>query len=538
MLRRLFNGKATTSITAAAALIGGTALFSRILGLLRDRVLAGEFGAGAVLDTYYAAFRIPDLLFNLLVVGALSAGFIPVLSARLNPTEAVVPQAAWRLVNNLLHVMGGALGFAAAVLALLSVPLTRLLAPGFTAAQVDQAAALTRIMLWSPMLLGVSAVIGGVLQSKKMFFHFSLAPVVYNVGIIIGALFLVPRLGIHGLAWGVVLGAGFHLLIQLPAVVGLGFHYRWVFDPRDADLRQILALMGPRTLSLAVSQLNVVVSTMLASLLSVGSLAVFNFANNLQTLPVGIVGIAFAIAAFPTLAELAEQRPRFIATLSATVRQILFFILPASLLLILLRAQVVRVLYGSGQFDWEDTVLTMHTLAWFAVSLVAQATIPVLVRAFYAQRDTLTPFFVAVVAAGANVALAVTLYRPLGVAGLALAFSLASLLQLVFLALWLRRRLGGLDGARLLHATGTLTAAALVMGVVTQGIKYAVGHWSGTQTFVGVAVQGGLAAVGGLVTYLAVSLVLGAPEAWDFFEPLRRRVQPARVVEVVSDPPV
>ena len=314
MIRRLFGGQ-TKTITAAAIIIGSASLVSRLLGVLRDRVLAGEFGAGAELDMYYAAFRIPDLVFNLLVLGALSAGFIPVFSGYLKNKKE-----AWELVNVATNALGIALLLLTALLLLITPLLMRMITPGFDSTQLEITSQLARIMFLSPLLLGISAIWGGVLQSLRQFFIYSLAPIVYNVGIIIGALYFVPSLGVYGLAWGVVLGAGLHMLIQLPPVLRLGYRYRPVIDFEHRGFRKIVAMMLPRTLGLLTSQLNFLVITIIGSTLAAGSIAIFNLANNLQSFPLGIFGISFAIAAFPTLSELADKKRDFIRVFSTTVR--------------------------------------------------------------------------------------------------------------------------------------------------------------------------------------------------------------------------
>ena len=537
MLQRIFNTQASKSVASAAFVIGAMSMVSRALGLLRDRVLAGEFGAGPELDAYYAAFRIPDFLYNLLIVGALSAGFIPVFTAVFNRDRNSGHDEAWRMVSNVLNTVMIASFAAATLMFVWSKPLTRLLAPGFSPEQLEQTAALTKIMLLSPILLGASAVIGGGLQSLKRFLIFSLSPILYNVGIITGALFFTPTWGVQGLAFGVVLGAALHLFVQLPTMLYLGYRYRWVSNPWDENVRQIIRLMGPRTLSLAISQINLLVVTIMASTLSVGSLTVFNLANNLQSFPLGLFGISFAIAAFPTLAEYARDRLRFIASLSQAFRQILYLIIPSSALLIVLRAQIVRVLLGSGRFDWEDTVLTIDTLAIFSISLFAQALIPLLVRAYYARLDTMTPFLTALGSALLNVILAIVLLRPLGIVGLALSTSIASLMQLAVLWILLRIALGSFDDRAILLTTIRISFASLLMVLVAQVCKYVTAPLTGTQTFIGVAIQGGTAAVAGLATYLIVTLVLRSPEAIDLVEAFRRRKRHVVVTEVVGDGP-
>ena len=297
------------SITVAAALVALSSLVSRFLGIVRDRILAGQFGAGTTLDIYYAAFRIPDLIFNILVLGALSAGFIPIFTTLIKDHKSHQSgepqgdnQAAWSLANNVLNILVAGLAGLSLIGIIFAPILTRLITPGFDEAGQSLTTALTRIMFLSPLFLGISGIFGGILQSFKRFVIYSLAPIFYNLGIIIGALYFVELWGINGLAWGVVLGAGLHMAIQIPAIYHLGFRYRWQIRWQEINTRKIWRMMVPRTLSLAISQINLVVITIIASTLSSGSLAVFNFANNLQCFPIGILGISFAIAAFAVLA--------------------------------------------------------------------------------------------------------------------------------------------------------------------------------------------------------------------------------------------
>jgi len=542
MIRRLFSGSANSSITGAAVIIGAAALASRILGVLRDRILAGEFGAGATLDQYYAAFRIPDLVYNLLVLGALSAGFIPVfVKYRHNAAESN------RLANSVLHSVVLGVGLLSIILALAAEPLVKLITPGFDTAALAITVRLSRIMFLSPLLLGISAVWGGILQSEKRFFAFSLAPVLYNVGIMIGAVFLVSRWGVDGLAWGVVLGAGLHMLVQLPAIWQTGWRYQPVLAWRHAGLREIWTLMIPRTFSLAVSQVNVLVMNGMASMLAVGSIAAWQLANNLQSFPLGIFGVSFAIAAFPTLsAHWADHDAKgFITSFSRTARQILFFTVPLSALFIILRAQITRAALGAGQFDWTDTIRTADTLALFCVSLFAQSLIPLLARGLYALHNTLTPFWIGLVAVAANIGLALLLLGQKitigtldisGVTGLALAFSLSSILQVGLLWMALHFSVGGLDERRVLWAMLKISLATVVLGGVTQWLKYAIEPFTGTSTFVGIFSQGLIAGVGGLVAFVAMSWLLRSEELFNFMGALTKRfVRKAAVVELEGE---
>ncbi|MDD5071334.1 MAG: murein biosynthesis integral membrane protein MurJ [Patescibacteria group bacterium] len=539
MIKRLFGGQ-INNITVAAGLVGASSLVSRFLGVFRDRILAGQFGAGETLDVYYAAFRIPDLIFNLLVLGALSAGFIPIFVGLLkNPLEKIVGffpgkenKKAWELASNVLNIL--ILGLLALCgLGVIFAPhLTRVIAPGFSAEKQALTASLTQIMFLSPLFLGISSVLGGILQSFKRFFVYSLAPIMYNFGIIIGALYFVPVWGIYGLAWGVVLGALLHMLIQLPTAVALGFRHSLKIDFKNKDLRKIGVMMAPRTMSLAISQINLVVITIIASTLVVGSLTIFNLANNLQSFPIGIFGISFAIAAFPSLSAAAFSKKDLVESFSSTLRQILFFIVPSTVLLITLRAQIIRVILGTGLFDWEDTVLTMNTLGFFSLSLFAQASLPLLVRVFYARHDSKTPFFIGLFSAVINVALSLWLARRLGVEGLALAFSLASILNFVLLWLALRFSLGNMDEMKILVAVIKFSAAALACGITVQGMKMLVGFFVDMAKFWGVLTQGAVAGIAGIFIYAAVCSLLRSEEFMAIWTPIKCKLcrQPLKKV--------
>lgn len=531
MIKHLFNGQ-INNITVAAGLVATSSLISRLLGVFRDRILAGEFGAGDTLDVYYAAFRIPDSIFNLLVLGALSAGFIPIFIGLLkNPLDKITGfisgkenKKAWELASNVLNILILGLLVLCGLGIIFAPGLTKLITPGFSSEKQALTVSLTQIMFLSPLFLGISAVLGGVLQSFKRFFVYSLAPIMYNIGIIIGALYFVPIWGIYGLAWGVVLGALLHMLIQVPTTIVLGFKPRLKIDLSNSDLKKIGAIMFPRTMSLATAQINLVVITIIASTLAAGSLAVFNLANNLQSFPVGIFGISFAIAAFPALSAAAFAKKDLITSFSSTLRQILFFIVPATVLLITLRAQIIRVILGSGRFDWEDTILTMNALAFFSLSLFVQASLPLLVRVFYAHHNSKTPFFIGLFTAIVNVVLSLWLVRSLGVAGLALAFSLSSILNFVLLWLALRFFLGNMDEIKILVSTIKFSAAALACGITVQGMKIIVWPFVDMTKFWGVLTQGLVAGLAGIFIYGVICLLLRSEEFIAIWTPVKCRL--------------
>ena len=528
MLKRIFSAN-ISNITIAALLVASSSLISRFLGLFRDRILAGEFGAGDTLDIYYAAFRIPDFIFNLLVLGALSAGFIPILTHTFNSSIQKAKDAiggeneAWRFVNNVLNILFITLIIFCSAVAIFAPWITKIIAPGFSGEKFELVVALTRIMFLSPIFLGISSVFGGVLQSFKCFFIYSLSPILYNLGIIFGVLFFVPIWGVYGFAWGVILGSFLHMAIQVPSAYFLGFRYKFYLNYKSQKIKEVISMMIPRSMSLGISQINLLIITIIASLLPSGSLAIFNFANNLQSFPIGIFGISFAIAAFPTFSAVAFNRKKLVQNFSQTIRQILFFIVPSTVLILTLRAQIVRVILGTGNFGWEDTILTIDTLSFFSISLFAQALIPVLIRIFYARHNSKTPFFVGLVSVAVNVVLSFYLSKTLGVAGLALAFSVASIINFVLLWIILRIELGDMDELKILFSSVKFSVAAIACGITVQGMKLLVWPYIDLSKFSGIFIQGLFAGLFGALVYLAVCSLLRSEEFFYFWKAFKRR---------------
>ena len=497
------------SIGFAAGLVAFFSILSRVIGVLRDRILAGQFGAGNELDAYYAAFRVPDLIFNLVVLGALSAGFIPIFTRLLEKQNGEACEIiyhgshseAWRFAANVLNILLFALIILSIIGAIFSPTLISIVAPGFDAEKSKLSADMMRIMFLSPIFLGVSGVFGGILQSFRQFFVYSLAPIVYNLGIIAGALIFARFWGIYGVALGVACGAFLHALIQVTTVFRMGFRYRLFFDFSDPYIKQLGRMTVARVMSLAASQFNLFFITIIASSLAAGSLAVFNLANNLQYFPIGVFGIAFAVAAFPSLSLASSDYEKAIQIFSRVFRKILLFIVPSTVLLLVLRAQIIRIILGTGKFSWDDTILTMNTLGFFALSLFAQATIPLLARMYFAFHDSRTPFFAAITSVVVNIFLAFPLSEKFGAPGLALAFSISSIIN--FAVLWIIWRIknGHLDEDTVIPAAIRFSAAAVVCGLAAQGVKTWIGLLVNMETFFGVLTQLTFSSLVALIIY-------------------------------------
>jgi putative peptidoglycan lipid II flippase len=452
---------ARASIVMIAALVA-----SRVLGWLRLSVIGATYGATPQLDAFWAAFKIPDALFNLLVAGALSSAFIPVFAGYLAKERE---KEAWHVASSVVNVMILALiviSGGAWLLAPWLVP--TLVAPGFARdpAQLELTIELTRIMLLSPIFMGLSALVTGVLQSYRQFLAGAVAPLVYNGVQILFALFATPFVGIHALAFGVVAGAAMMFLVQLPELTFRRTKYELSFDLGHGGVREVFLLAGPRTLSLGAVQLVFFVDTYLASSMPTGSLTSLNYAFQLMLLPMGVFSIAISAAVFPTLSHYASlgQAAKMRDALQQAIRWILFLTLPTAIVMVVLRRPIVNLLFQYGAFGPEARELTQAAFLFYALGLAGHALVQILARAYYASRDTSTPVALTLISIGANVALSVTLAPTMGINGLALANSIATLaeaaLLLAFLAPRARLRLVGLGYATLKQVT-----AALLMGV-------------------------------------------------------------------------
>ncbi len=488
------------TLTRAAFLVGFFTLLSSLLGMFRDRMLADAFGAGQELDTYYASFRIPDFFYNTLMASLISSAFLPILSQYLHKPEEKnkakndfdFSQDTQNFVDSLVTILTFFLFAVIVLLWFFSPFLVSWIAPGFSPEQQALTARLTRIMLLSPLFLSFSGLLGNILNLRGFFFFYSLAPVVYNLGSILAIIFLVPHFGITGLAWGIALGAFFHFSVQLVPSILMGLKIRFRWDPTHPGLIKVLKMMLPRSLHLGVLQLNLIAVTLLASVLPVGSLSVFNFANNLQSLPLGIFGASYAIAAFPALSILVakKKKARFRHEFSRAMCQILFFIIPLSTLLIIFRAQVVRIVLGSGKFDWEDTVQTLNVLGVLAISLFAQSLNLLFIRAFFALHDAWTPLKSGVVSLLFNIVAGVGVVRywpeiapfleknahlsglKSPIVGLALIYSISQIITFIFLLAGLHQYIKGIDISSIKRTFLKIALATFIAGLGAQLIKW------------------------------------------------------------------
>jgi putative peptidoglycan lipid II flippase len=486
-----------------------SALFglAALAGIFRNIVIAREFGIGADLDAYYAAFRLPDLLFTIVAGGALATAFIPVFADFLTDGDLT---GAWRLASAITNVVVLIVIVFAAGVALTAPWLVRnFIAPGFTPAQQTDTVTVMRVVLLSTLLFGISAVQGSVLHGFKHFFLPALGAVLYPVGIAAGALFLAPRMGIRGLAYGAVIGAALHLAVKVPGLIHYGFHWWPMLGLRWKAVHRVGILMGPRVLDLAVFQLTMLITTNLASRLGTGRISALEWGWGAMQLPETVIGTAFGLVAFPTLAELAARGDRngLRSTLGETLREVLALTVPAAFGMVLLGRPLLQVLYERGAFDPAATEAVFIALEFYAIGLAGQSCLELVARAFFAQQDTITPLIVATGSGIVNILLALVLMGPLGHGGLALANSLAVSAEVLVLLLILRRRLNGVEGRAMLWMLVRVLIAALIMSLAVLAVLQML-DGQGAPPFVRLVVGG----ITGAAVYIAVSLALRVRE--------------------------
>lgn len=390
-LLRFFN-KETATLHTAAFLLGFFAILSQILAFVRDRLLAHTFGVGSALDTYYAAFRIPDFLF----VTVASVVSLSVIVPFIIEKEKEGKESVHKFVDNIFSFFS-ILMIGTCALAFILLPhFSGLLFKGFTDSGLKEVILLSRIFLISPIALGFSNLFGSLTQAYNRFLIYAFAPLVYNLGIILGIIFLAPQFGILGVAIGVSLGSVLHALIQIPFVLRLGLFPRFTFKIDFSSIKRVAKLSVPRTLTLSINHIATIFMVGMASLMAIGSISVFSFSLNIQSIPLSIIGVSYSLAAFPTLSRYFSDKNMdgFRTQMASTARHIIFWSLPITALFITLRVGIVRVLLGSGQFNWDDTRLTAAALAVFSLSAVFQSLMLLFVRAFYAAGHTKKPLLI------------------------------------------------------------------------------------------------------------------------------------------------
>lgn len=528
---KIYNHK-TERVSLAALILSVFSFSSFVLGLLRDRLLTGTFGAGNELDVYYASFRIPDFIAIVLMTGAIGVAIIPIFTKNLVESK----ERAFKYLSNLLNLSLVSLVVICGILFIFTPSLVSMIAPGFSEEKKEITSFLTRIMFLSPILLGISNIMSAVLRVFQRFLITALAPVVYNLGSIIGIIFFVPKFGIQGLAWGIVLGAFLHFLIQVPALFKVGFKIENSFNFLDRDFLLTIKLTIPRAIGLAASQINLVVVTIIGSTLIPGTVGIFSLANDLAMPIIGLVAVPFAIAVFPTLslAFSKGEKKEMLLRFSSVFRQIVFLIIPISAICFILRAHLVRIVFGAGRFDWSATKLTAACFGVFMLGLFAQGLIFLVSKAFYAMRNTKIPALVSIASVATTIAfsyffiwllsfqnifsnflagfLKIEGMQNLIVIALPFAISIDAILQLLLLLFFFKKKVGDFHIKEILNSFLKVLSATFLTIFFTYTIRQILSNYMTLETFWEVFLQAGLAGGLGFLFYLLVTFIFKSPE--------------------------
>jgi putative peptidoglycan lipid II flippase len=543
LLRLINRREEEGGMHQAAILLGVFSLISQLIGLWRDRMLAHTIGPGPLLDVYYSAFRIPDFIYLSIASLASITVLMPFLISHMNSSGK---DSARKFFNDVLSGFFLLLTIVSVIVFFAMPRLAHLIAPGFSMEQLHQLVGVSRIMLLSPIFMGLSNMLGTVTQLMRKFVVFSLSPIFYNLGIVFGILFLYPKYGVYGLAGGVVVGALMHLLIQIPTIIKAGFTPKLAARLEHSTLRQVVSLSLPRTLGLSMNSIALIVILAMASKLSSGSISIFNFSYNLETTPVGIIGISYAVASFPLLSEAFARgdMDKWQKSIISALRQIIFWSLPLTALFIVVRAQIVRITLGTGAFSWNDTKITAAAFALFTIGLIAQNMILVSVRAFYSAHNTKTPLIINAFCSMVIIALAYFLLHAFQTMPL-FRYFIESLLrvpdidQTAVLMLPLAYSIGTILNAWLhwvdlrkqyLTSVGNLPrtlfeaiSASFAVGVVAYGSLNILSYVFNMNTFFGVLMQGGIACLLGTAAGLILLYLLKSESLFEILNAARKK---------------
>jgi putative peptidoglycan lipid II flippase len=517
------------SLAKSAGIVAGSFVISRLLGLGREIVLARQFGTSEAFSAYVSAFRIPDLLFLVIMAGAFGSAFIPVFSGFLGDGE---DEAAWKLASVVLNISGVFVVLTAGAAWVLAPGLVRyVVAPEASVAAQQITVDCMRVLLLSPVFLGFGIAAKGILEGQDLFTLPALAPIVYNTATILGAIVLGPRVGVYGVAIGVVVGAIGFLLLECPGLVRSGMRYSISFDPRTPGVSEVGRLLAPRLIGQAAFQLNFVAVTNLAWRTGDQSVSALNYSWQLLMLPHGVLALSVSTVILPTLSRLwqAGDIAAFRATLGNALRPLLFLSFPAAVILFAFRVPIVQTLFQTGAFSAESTSLVAAPLAFLAAGLVSYALVEALTRAFYAMHDTRTPVIAGIGIVVLNVVIGVALLDRMGYLGLALALSVSTTVEAIILIVVLGRRIGSVAAKTrdwLLRVIASSAAMALVAALLAAPLTEATQPGNGPRLQQLAVFLFALGVVG--LVYLGCAWILRIPELSDFFDQLTRRVPPLR----------
>jgi len=512
--------KRQTNIISAAFVIMATIIFSQLLGLVRQRLLVSIFGPSNTLGVYFASTKLPDFLFQLIIAGALSSAFIPVFSDFLKEGKDA---EGHKMASVFISISVFIFLILSGVLFILAPTFLKVLNPGkgFSPQDMDLMVSLMRIILFGQLLFVVGIFFQALLQSYNHFFISGFAAALYNLGMIIGILTLSSYVGIASAAYGVILGAFIFIIVQLPMVYKMGFSFRPGLSLKTKGVLDVFRLMIPRTISIGVFQAGSIITIALVSYLSNPgrNYVIFDYAQTLAFAPIVLFGQAIAQAAFPVLARERNNLENFKSIFTTSFNQMLFLILPVSALLLVLRIPIVRLIYGASQFDWEATVLTGKTLAFFSISLFAQALIYLVSRGFYALHDTKTPLIIGTVTTVITILFGFLfiIYFKFGIESIAFAYSISSVLNLFISMIFLDLKTKGFNRRMLVFPVFKIFAATFFTGFALYiPIKLLDQLVFDTTKTINLLLLTGISSFSGLSLYIFLSWLFNVKEAQIF----------------------
>lgn len=542
--------KEITGLHQAAYLLGAFALSSQFLALIRDRILASTFGASQTLDIYYAAFRIPDFIFVTVASLVSISVLIPFLIERFEKSET----EAREFINQIFTFFFLIILCTSVLVFFLSPYLLKLLFPSFVnSGYFEELVNLSRILLLSPIFLGFSNLLGSITQINSRFFIYAVSPILYNVGIIIGIIFLYPIFGLSGLAWGVVFGAIMHFGIQMPFIYQKRLVPKISFPLEKRVISKVVLTSIPRTITVSSNELAHLFLISFASFLAAGSISVFNFSFHLQSVPFSIIGVSYSLAAFPTLTRLFSSGniEKFVEQMIVSSRHIIFWSIPISVLFVVLRAQIVRTILGAGQFGWDDTRLTAAALALFTVSLIGQNISTLFVRSYYSRGKTKTPLIINIISSAIIIGVSYmlvyifqtntffrffieSLLKVSDISGtvvlmLPLGFSIGILINTIIYWLFISREFKGYSSP-VLKTFFQIVSASTIMGYVAYKFLDVFDDIFDINTLIGIFLQGLLSGTIGIVVAVLVLYLLNSTELKEVWNTLHKKIWKAKVV--------
>jgi putative peptidoglycan lipid II flippase len=528
--RKIINSSQNT-VTGAAVILTIAVLLSRILGLVRDRLLAGAFGASINLDIYFAAFRIPDLVYSILFAGGVIVSLLPLFSELYCRDK----EKSWDVINNILNVFFVSYVFFGILFFIYTPQIISSMVSGFDAKSIQTTIDLTRLIFISVFFFGVSSIFSTVLNYFNRFVVYSLAPILYNFGIIFGIIFLVPGFGVFGVGMGVIIGSILHFLIQLPSAFRCGYRYKFIIDLKNPAIGEFFGLIIPRTIASSSAQINFIVITFIASGIGAGAISIFNLSNNLRYLPIGIIGVSFATAIFPLLSKLwaENKKEEYFKEFKKVFNEVMYISFPIGILIFVLRQEIVDIVLRTGHFGSAAAMITAAALGLYFMSTAAQCLVPILLRGFFSLKDTITPTAIAIFFVVANIFLSfffVSVFNGnnllvsftktilgldgtanFSVLGLVVAFNVGLLLEFLLLFYFFYKTVGDFGIKEIFISFLKVLFSSVFMGIVASNILPYFKSMFGN-SFVGASLEFTIVCLVSFLIYGILTMILGMSE--------------------------